>query len=129
MLFFDWDIRTAKNKEGIVRALSSNEPIVRVVHAAGWAAKNRVGLTEPLKPEFTALAPLFGTAEACPGADGVPPAAAPAAVQTPAAPPVSTATPPPQEDAHQAYVKAARALHGESSSPFFAYIGFMFLVS
>jgi hypothetical protein len=59
VLFFDWDIRTAKNREGIVRALSSNEPVVRVVHGPGWTAKNRVGLIESLKAEFTALAPLF----------------------------------------------------------------------
>jgi hypothetical protein len=45
-----------------VRAISSPEPIVRVIHGPGWVAKNRVGLTEPLKPEFTALAPLFGDA-------------------------------------------------------------------
>src|SRR6516225_7915792 len=59
VLFFDWDIRTAKNRDGVVRALSSNEPIVRAVHGPGWTAKNRVGLTEPLKPTFDALAPLF----------------------------------------------------------------------
>jgi hypothetical protein len=57
--FFDWDIRTAKNRDGIVRALSSNEPIVRVIHGPGWTAKNRVGLTDPLRPSFDALAPLF----------------------------------------------------------------------
>ena len=61
--FFDWDIRTAKNRDGIVRAVSGTEPIVRVVHGPGWTAKNRVGLTEPLKPSFEALAPLFGTAD------------------------------------------------------------------
>ena len=61
VLFFDWDIRTAKNRDGVVRALSSHEPIVRVVHGAGWSAKNRVGLAEPLKPTFDALAPLIGT--------------------------------------------------------------------
>jgi hypothetical protein len=61
VLFFDWDIRTAKNRDGVVRALSSNEPIVRAVHGPGWTAKNRVGLLEPLKPTFDALAPLFGT--------------------------------------------------------------------
>jgi hypothetical protein len=60
VLFFDWDIRTAKNKEGIVRALSGNEPVVRVIHGPGWTAKNRAGLTDPLKTEFSALAPLFG---------------------------------------------------------------------
>jgi hypothetical protein len=59
--FFDWDLRTAKNRDGIVRALSGNEPIVRVIHGPGWTAKNRVGLTDPLKPSFEALAPLFGT--------------------------------------------------------------------
>jgi hypothetical protein len=63
VLFFDWDFRTAKNREGIVRAVSGTEPIVRVVHGPGWTAKNRVGLTEPLKPSFEALAPLFGTAD------------------------------------------------------------------
>jgi hypothetical protein len=69
VLFFDWDIRTAKNREGIVRAVSGTEPIVRVVHGPGWTAKNRVGLTEPLKPSFEALAPLFGAAaEDRPGA-------------------------------------------------------------
>jgi hypothetical protein len=57
--FFDWDTRTAKNRDGIVRALSSNEPIVRVIHGPGWTAKNRVGLTDPLRPSFDALAPLF----------------------------------------------------------------------
>jgi AAA domain len=72
ILFFDWDIRTAKNREGIVRALSGNEPIVRVVHGPGWTAKNRVGLTEPLKPMFDALAPLFGTAAAEPSAAPAP---------------------------------------------------------
>jgi len=61
VLFFDWDIRTAKNRDGIVRALSGNEPVVRVAHGPGWTAKNRLGLTEPLKPMFDALAPLFGT--------------------------------------------------------------------
>jgi AAA domain len=61
VLFFDWDLRTAKNREGIVRALSGNEPVVRVVHGPGWTAKNRIGLLEPLKAEFAALTPLFGT--------------------------------------------------------------------
>jgi hypothetical protein len=61
VLFFDWDIRTVKNRDGVVRALSSNEPIMRAVHGPGWTAKNRVGLLEPLKPTFDALAPLFGT--------------------------------------------------------------------
>ncbi|MGA8655662.1 MAG: ATP-binding protein [Chthoniobacterales bacterium] len=83
VVFFDWDIRTAKNREGIVRALSSNEPIVRVVHGPGWTAKNRCGLVEPLKPNFDALAPLFGTLttldrpEATPAAPGAIPATAP----------------------------------------------------
>jgi hypothetical protein len=61
VLFFDWDIRTAKNRDGVVRALSGSEPIVRVVHGPSWTAKNRAGLTEPLKPVFDSLVPLFGT--------------------------------------------------------------------
>jgi hypothetical protein len=80
VLFFDWDVRTAKNRDGIVRALSGNEPIVRVIHGPGWTAKNRVGLTEPLKPNFDALAPLFGTLAPAdrPGADlGAVPTSAP----------------------------------------------------
>src|SRR6516165_12594755 len=36
VLFFDWDIRTAKNREGIVRALTNNDPLVQVVHGTGW---------------------------------------------------------------------------------------------
>jgi hypothetical protein len=73
VLFFDWDIRTAKNRDGIVRALSANEPIVRVVHGPGWTAKNRVGLTEPLKPNFDSLAPLFGSLPATAAATPPPP--------------------------------------------------------
>jgi AAA domain-containing protein len=94
VLFFDWDIRTAKNREGIVRALSSNEPIVRVVHGPGWTAKNRVGLTEPLRPEFSALAPLFG--EVRPGGPAFVSPAAAAAPTAPAAP--TTPQTPPLED-------------------------------
>jgi hypothetical protein len=59
VLFFDWNIRTAKNREGIVRALTNNDPLVQVVHGTGWTAKNRAGLTNPLSTEFSALAPLF----------------------------------------------------------------------
>jgi AAA domain-containing protein len=81
VLFFDWDIRTAKNRDGIVRALSSNEPIVRVIHGPGWTAKNRIELTDPLRPSFDALAPLFNTLPPItadrPGA-GAPPVTAPA---------------------------------------------------
>ncbi len=95
VLFFDWDIRLAKTREGIVRALSGNEPIVRVIHGAGWTAKNRVGLTEPLKPEFTALAPLFVSAVAesvdRPGAGAVPPSLTP--VVTPTVAPVAATAP------------------------------------
>jgi AAA domain len=64
VLFFDWDVRVAKNREGIVRALSNSDPIIRVVHGPGWIAKNRVGLAEPLKAEFASLAPLFNNAVA-----------------------------------------------------------------
>jgi hypothetical protein len=81
VLFFDWDIRTAKNRDGVVRALISNEPIVRVIHGPGWTAKNRVGLTDPLRPSFDTLAPLFNTLSpitgGLPGA-GEPPVTAPA---------------------------------------------------
>jgi hypothetical protein len=95
VLFFDWDIRTAKNRDGVVRALSGNEPIVRVVHGPGWTAKNRAGLTEPLKPEFAALASLFGITEDRPGAGVGAPVVAPAASEPPAASPVSTTLQPP----------------------------------
>lgn len=77
VLFFDWNVRTAKTRDGVVRALVNNEPIVHVVHSPSWTAKNRVGLTEPLKPEFTALAPLFGITTERPGVelgDGAQPA-------------------------------------------------------
>jgi hypothetical protein len=103
VLFFDWDIRAAKNREGIVRAVSSTEPIVRVVHGPGWTAKNRVGLTEPLKPSFEALAPLFGTlatpaSEARPGSESAARRAEAAATPLPASrtiqePPDLDATP------------------------------------
>jgi hypothetical protein len=95
VLFFDWDIRTAKNRDGVVRALSGNEPVVRVIHGAGWTAKNRIGLTEPVKPAFDALAPLFGTPavnEDRPGAVAV--VVSPAA----AAPPAADTETPPQPD-------------------------------
>jgi hypothetical protein len=112
VLFFDWDIRTAKNRDGIVRALSGNEPIVRIVHGPGWTAKNRVGLTEPLKPEFSALRSLFetlmtagsgsadrpGEREDRPGAGvGVeaPAATAPAAVDPEPPPQAAQPAPPP----------------------------------
>jgi hypothetical protein len=83
VLFFDWDIRTAKNREGIVRAVSGTEPIVRVVHGPGWTAKNRAGLTEPLKPSFEALAPLFGTADRPGASTGGTSVAAPATAPQP----------------------------------------------
>jgi hypothetical protein len=95
-LFFDWDIRTAKNREGLIRAISGTDPIIRVVHGPGWTAKNRIGLTEPLRPEFDALAPLFGTlstapvpVEDRPGACTAAGAAAPPATT----PPATTPTP------------------------------------
>jgi hypothetical protein len=71
--FFDWDIRTAKNRDGIVRALGGTGPIVRVIHGPGWIAKNRCRLVEPLKPNFDALAPLFGTLPATPATTPPPP--------------------------------------------------------
>jgi hypothetical protein len=89
VLFFDWDLRTAKNREGLVRAISSPEPVVRVIHGPGWLAKNRVGLTEPLKPEFSALAPLFGNDAERPGACAV------GAVPTATAPSADSSTQPP----------------------------------
>jgi AAA domain len=85
VLFYDWNVRTAKTRDGVVRAISNAEPIVRVLPGVAWTAKNRAGLTEPLKPEFASIAPLFGVVR--PGV-GVP-AAAPAptaAVTTPPAP-------------------------------------------
>jgi hypothetical protein len=59
VLFFDWDIRTAKNRDGVVRVLGGREPIIQLLPGPGWIAKNRVGLTEPLKTGFANLAPLF----------------------------------------------------------------------
>jgi hypothetical protein len=109
VLFFDWDIRTAKNRDGIVRALSSNEPIVRVVHGPGWTAKNRAGLTEPLKAEFGSLVPLFANNTA---AQETPPVAGPVP------PPASSPAPPPARPADSRTSQAPPDPDEESTDPF-----------
>jgi AAA domain-containing protein len=87
-LFFDWDLRTAKNRDGVVRAIAGHEPVIRVAHGPGWIAKNRSGLTGALKCEFASIAPLLDSVtahqEPRPGARSAPSApAAPAALTSP----------------------------------------------
>lgn len=59
-LFLSWDIRTAKTKDGIVRAVGGRDRLIYPMHTAAYDAKNRLGLTEPLKCEYGTIASLFG---------------------------------------------------------------------
>lgn len=59
-LFLSWDIRTAKTKDGVVRAIGGRERLIYPMHSAAYDAKNRLGLTEPVKCEYGPIAPLFG---------------------------------------------------------------------
>ena len=58
--FVNWDLRTAKSREGLVRAIGGKEPLIYPNHGAGWDAKNRARLEDGLKCEFSSIAPLFG---------------------------------------------------------------------
>lgn len=92
-VFINWDIRTAKTKDGNIRAVGGRERLIYVVHAASHDAKNRLGLTEPLKCEYVAIAPLL---EVLPDRSGVAAAAAePPAAQTASTETTATAAPSP----------------------------------
>jgi hypothetical protein len=98
--FVNWDLRTAKSREGLVRAVGGKEPLIYPNHGAGWDAKNRSRLEDGLKCEFASIAPLFG--EVRPGGSAGAPTAAPVTVApSPTAPPVASpiaTAPPPLED-------------------------------
>jgi hypothetical protein len=114
VVFVNWDLRTPKNREGLVRAVGGKEPLLYPNHSVGWDAKNRSRLEDGLKCEFASIAPLFGipagsvlsecavtVPETAFAAEPVPaPSAAPAATTPEHTPPAPTKdAPSPQPDA------------------------------
>jgi hypothetical protein len=59
-LFVNFDIRTAKSKDGTVRAISGHDRLIYPVHSAAYDAKNRLGMKDEMKMEYASIAPLFG---------------------------------------------------------------------
>lgn len=59
-LFVNFDIRTAKAKDGTVRAIAGQDRLIYPMHSAAYDAKNRLGMKEPMKCEYASIAPLFG---------------------------------------------------------------------
>jgi AAA domain len=58
VLFVSWDVRITENAEGRVRGVGGKDRIIYTTHSAAYDAKNRVGLPEKLKCEFSALLTL-----------------------------------------------------------------------
>ena len=49
--FADYDLRVARSKDGYSRAIGGREKFLYVTHSVSFDAKNRFGITEPLKFE------------------------------------------------------------------------------
>jgi hypothetical protein len=105
-LFINWDIRTAKTKDGQVRAVGGRERLIYPVHTAAYDAKNRLGLTEALKCEYAAVAPLLEVMADGPGAEEDQRAADPAiAAPIPGAASGTNQTPPELSDLDETSVE------------------------
>jgi hypothetical protein len=59
-IFINFDIHVAKGKDGKARAIGGTDRLIYPVHTASYDAKNRIGLTEPMKLEYASIAPFFG---------------------------------------------------------------------
>jgi len=64
ILFLSWDAGSTENAEGRIRGVGGKERIVYATHSAAYDGKNRVGLPDKLKCEFSALLPLLGDQDA-----------------------------------------------------------------
>ena len=71
VLFIDWDVRITENAQGKVRGIGGKDRVIYTQHSAAHDAKNRVGLPEKLRCEFSELLPLFGTLPAAPKNEAV----------------------------------------------------------
>jgi hypothetical protein len=86
-LFLNWDIRTIKTKDGTIRARGGNDRFIYSLYDLSYDAKNRLGITEPLKLEPASLRRFLGNFP-------VPVPVASSSTPSPAVPTAASSNPP-----------------------------------